>query len=316
MVIRSSSARQVDALIAHLRDGSPVQREAAIARLRVIGPRAVDRLVALAHGEESDVARAAALKALEGIEGPRSRDAILGLLRDRSAPVAAAAVSALRPWLRSDTPVLDAITALALDKTRPAAARLAALDALAELPRATILPVLHQLGAEDAALAARLTGDRRSTALDEPAGARDWIAKRGATAPLSEVHAMITRIRDRERLEPSARRRQEWQVARAAAHVALAERNSRVALYDLRETFDTATSTLPLDVLNAAGMIGDASCLEPMARAWAGAGRELWWRDRLAETARAIVARENLTARSAVVKRIRERHPGFLGGRA
>ncbi len=303
----------MDALIEHLRDGSPVQREAAIARLRVIGPRAVDRLVALARSRGPDLARAAALKALEGIDEPRSREAALALMGDASAAVAAAAVNAMRPWITSDAGVLDAITALALDKTRPAPARLAALDALAELPRPTIQPVLHHVRAEDAALADRVSGERRASAVDQPLGARDWIAKRGATAPLSEIHAMIARIRDREREESSARRRAEWQVARAAAHVALAERDSRVALYDLRETFDTATSALPLDLLNAAASIGDASCLEPMARAWARAGRELWWRDRLAHTARAIVAREKMTARSAVIKRIRARHPGFLG---
>ena len=313
MVIRSSSARQVDTLIEHLREGSPVQREAAIARLRVIGARAVDRLVAVARSRGPDVARTAALKALEGIEESRSRDAALELLGDSSAAVVAAAVNAMRRWIATDTTVLDAITALALDKTRPAAARLAALDALAELPRPTIQPVLHQVGTEDAAFADRVSGDRQSTALEHPSGAREWIAKRGATAPLSEVHAMIARIREHEREEPSARRRDEWQVVRAAAHLALAERDSRVALYDLRETFETAKSALPLDLLNAAASIGDASCLEPMARAWTRAGRELWWKDRLAHTARAIVAREKLSARSAVIKRIRERHPGFLG---
>jgi hypothetical protein len=312
MVIRSSSARQVDALIEHLRDGSPVQREAAIARLRVIGARAVDRLVTVAQSAAPEVARAAALKALEGVEEPRSRDAALALVADASVAVSAAAVGVLRLWLASDTRVLDAIAALALDKSRPSSARLAALDALAELPRPMIQPVLHQVRSEDAALAARVTGERRSTALDQPSGAREWIARRGATAPLSEIHAMIARIRERDRDEPSARRRQEWQVVRAAAHLALAERDSRVALYDLREAFDAATSALPLDVLNAAALIGDGSCLEPMARAWAGAGQDLWWRDRLAETARAIVAREKLTARRAVIKRIRERHPGFL----
>lgn len=290
-----------------------MQREAAIARLRVIGARAVDRLVAVARSRGPDVARTAALKALEGIEESRSRDAALELLGDSSAAVVAAAVNAMRRWIATDTTVLDAITALALDKTRPAAARLAALDALAELPRPTIQPVLHQVGTEDAAFADRVSGDRQSTALEHPSGAREWIAKRGATAPLSEVHAMIARIREHEREEPSARRRDEWQVVRAAAHLALAERDSRVALYDLRETFETAKSALPLDLLNAAASIGDASCLEPMARAWTRAGRELWWKDRLAHTARAIVAREKLSARSAVIKRIRERHPGFLG---
>jgi hypothetical protein len=313
MVIRSSSAKEVNVLIAQLRDGSPLQRDAAIARLRVIGARAVDRLVALARSAGPDAARVAALKALDGIEEPRARDAALSLLGDESSAVAAAAAGTVRPWLASDTHVLDAITALALDKTRPAAVRLAALDALADLPRPIILPVLQQLGTEDAAFAARATGERRSATVDQPAGAREWIAKRGATAPLSEIHAMIARIRDRERDEPSARRRQEWQVARAAAHLALARRDSRVALYDLRETFASATTALSLDFLNAASIIGDASCLESMARAWTGAGRELWWKDRLAETGRAIVVRERLTSRSVVIKRIRERHPGFLG---
>jgi hypothetical protein len=313
MVIRSSSSREVDTLVAHLRDGAPLQREAAIARLRVIGPRAVERLAALTAGDAPDVARAAALKALEAIDEPRSREAILARLDDPAIAVAAAAVHALRPWLPSDTGVLDAITALALDKTRPSAVRLAALDALADLPRPMIEPVLHQVGAEDAALAERAAGGAGSVSLDQPAGVKDWIAKRGTTAPLSELHAMIARIREHERDEPSARRRQEWQVARAAAHLALAARDSRVALYDLRETFDAANSALPLDALNAAALIGDASCLEPMARAWQAAGKELWWKDRLAETARAIVSREKLTARSAVVRRLRERHPGFLG---
>src|SRR3712207_4603587 len=112
MVIRSSSAKQVDALIAQLREGSPVQRETAIARLRVIGARAVERLVALARSDAPDAARAAAVKALEGIEEPRSRDAILALLTQKSPLVAAAAAAALRPWLAADAAVLDAVTAL------------------------------------------------------------------------------------------------------------------------------------------------------------------------------------------------------------
>lgn len=299
-------------LIDQLRDGSPVERAAAIARLRVIGARALDRLVALARSDAPEVARAAALKAIEGIDDPRSREAALALITDDYPAVAAAAVTATRPWLATDTSVLDAITALALDKARHAAVRLAALDALAELPRPVIQPVLQQVGNEDATLASRVKGDRRASPLDHPAGVRDWVAKRGLTAPLSEIHDMIARIRERERDELSGRRRQEWQVARAAAHLALAKRNSRVALYDMRETFDAATTPLPLDLLHAVALIGDASCLEPMARAWEAAGEELWWRDRVAEAARAVVAREKLTSRNAVVKRIRARHPDFL----
>jgi hypothetical protein len=312
MVIRTSSARQVGTLLAQLRDGSPTERDAAIARLRVIGPRAVGQLVALAGSTAPDGARVAALKALEGIDDPHARDTALGLMADPSAAVASAAVAAARPHLASDASVLDAVTALALDRSRPAPVRLAALDALAELPRAVIQPVLQQVGVEDAALAERADGGGPPDTLDQPEGIREWVAKRGATAPLSELHDAIARARERERDEPSARRRREWQAARAAAHVALAQRDSRVALYDLRETFDAATTPLPLDLLRAAALIGDASVLEPMARAWEASGRELWWRDRLAETARAVVARERLTGRHAVIRRLRARHPGLL----
>lgn len=283
-----------------------------MARLRVIGARAVDRLLVLLRSNAPDVARAAALKALEGIDDPRARDAALAATGDNSPAVASAAVTSLRPWLASETEVLDAVTAIALDKSRPPAQRLAALDLLAELPGGVIQPVLQQIGSEEAALVARAEGKQPPSTLDQPAGIREWIAKRGASAPLSELHDLIVRVRDREREEPSGRRRQEWQAARAAAHHALARRESRVALYDLRETFDGASAPLPLDFLNAAMLVGDASCLEPMARAWQAGGTELWWRDRLAEAARAIVAREKLTSRHAVVKRIRAKHPGFL----
>src|SRR5688500_15938531 len=114
MVIRTSSAKEVDGLIVQLRDGSPRQREAAIARLRVIGPRALDRLVALARSDAPDVARTAALRALEGIDDPRAREAALTLIADAAPGIAAAAVTATRPWLAVDTSVLDAIIALAL----------------------------------------------------------------------------------------------------------------------------------------------------------------------------------------------------------
>jgi hypothetical protein len=86
-----------------------------------------------------------------------------------------------------------------------------------------------------------------------------------------------------------------------------------VALYDLRETFDAAAAPLPLDFLVAASAIGDASCLEPLARAWAAAPPgETWWRDRLADVAAEIMHRTRLSGRSNVVKRIRTRWTGFL----
>jgi hypothetical protein len=91
-----------------------------------------------------------------------------------------------------------------------------------------------------------------------------------------------------------------------------------VALYDLREAFDTATGPLAPDFLVAITAIGDESCLEPMARAWAAATGEAWWRDRLADAAADIMRRARLNGRSVVVKRLRTKWPGFIevaGGR-
>jgi hypothetical protein len=315
-MIRSSSAREIDRLVATLTGGSRDEREAAIARLRVIGIRAVDRLVSLATSGAGSDERVAALKALDGIDDPRARDAAIAALDDSDAQVATAAAMLARAWLVSepDAEVLDALTSLALDRTRHASARLAALDALAELPRGIVQPVLLRVAAEDPGIAARMGAGASDDepAFDDPAGVRTWLAERGATAALSDIHHRIAEMRERERREPSARRRQEWRTARGAAHALLARRGSRVALYDLRETFDAAAGTLPLDFLTAAASIGDATCLEPLARAWAAAGGDAWWRNHLARTARGIAARENLTGRHAVMRRVRNKYPEFL----
>lgn len=312
MTIKSSTAREVDRLAAQLRDGSPVEREAAIARLRVIGARAIDRLARLIRSSSPPAAHAAALKALEGVDDPRARDIAIESLSAGTPAVAAAAIGTLRPRLASDAVALDAVTAVALDKSRPATVRLAALDALSDLPRQTIQPVLQQVGGDDPALAARAAGDSLPAPLDHPAGIRDWLTVRGEAAPLSEIHDAIVRIREREREEASARRRQEWQLARGAAHLALAKRESRVALYDLRETFDAAQGALPLDFLAAAQLIGDASCVEPLARAWSAGRQEPWWRDHVAQTVHAIAARAKLTGRHAITRRVRVKYPGLL----
>ena len=315
MVIRSSLAREVDRLVTTLTRGSPVEREAAIARLRVIGARAVDRLVALAGSGADPVARAAALRTLEGIDDPRARGAAIDALSDADVNVATAAAAAARRWVPSepDARALDALTALALDRARPASARLAALDALAELPSGIVQPVLLRVAAEDPGMAARVGTDRAGDgrASGHPADMRTWLADHGISAPLSEIHDCIVEIRERERHEPPGSRQQEWRTARGAAHAVLARRGSRVALYDLRETFDAAKAPLPLDFLKAVAEIGDATCLEPLARAWAATDDDRWWRDHLARAAREIAAHEKLTSRHAVMRRLKNTYPEF-----
>ena len=110
-------------------------------------------------------------------------------------------------------------------------------------------------------------------------------------------------MREREGAEPAAARDQ-WRLARAAAHVALGHRGSRLALYDLRESLEAAKAPLPVEFLAALSLVGDASCLEAIAAAHAqGEGRLV--APHLADAFYAIVAREKLTRRHAAMRRSR-----------
>jgi hypothetical protein len=311
VVIRSSRSGEIERLVADL-GGPATKREAAIARLRIIGPRAVDRVAALAVAPGATaVTRTAALKALEGNDDDRALRAAAAAIGDPDAPVAIAALGVLRGRLtgESGTEILDLISGVALDAERPRDVRLAALDALSELPRHVVQPLLQHAGLHEPSPAGSPV---TPGPFEEPAAATEWLAANPG-APLSVLHDLVLELRERERREPSARGRQRWVLARGAAHAALARRGSRVALYDLRESFDAAQEPLPLDFLAAATILGDTATLEPLARAWAAAAPvEKWWRERLRDAADEIVKREKLTKRSAVVKRIAGRYPGFI----
>ena len=312
MVIRASRAGEVERLVSALLDAGGTTRDAAVARLRVIGSRALARLASFLATDAPPEARVAAFKALEGIDDPRTLDPGLTGLAHPDPDVAVAAIGVLRRWLLRErgTRVLDALSAAALDGSRDARVRVAALDALSELPRNVVQPLLQQVPPSLRDAEARAAG--KTGAIDDPIAAREWLATHH-DAPLSELHQFIVRARDAEKQASSARRRQDWQMTRAGAHAVLAQRGSRVALYDLRETFDAARGPLPVDFLAAATTVGDATCLEPMARAWAASpAGETWWRERLADAAADIMHRTRLSGRSHVVKRIRTKWTGFL----
>jgi hypothetical protein len=244
------------------------------------------------------------------VDDARADGSALAALDDPDADVAAAALAVLRGRLTAGDGVraLDAVTRLALDTARSARIRQAAVDALAELPRDLIGPVLD-------AARATLAGGVPPPEMRDPIELQQWITAHGPAAPLSTLHDLIAGAR--ARAGGDGGQRPHWMAARGAAHAVLARRGSRVALYDLREAFDETNgpadpAPLPLDFLSAAGSIGDASCLEPMARAWAAAPEEAWWRDHLAEAARAIVRRERIGGRSAVLRRLRTSWPEFL----
>jgi hypothetical protein len=300
VVIRASAARDINQLLNDLRSTSALRREAALARLRLLGSRALARLEGLLRDSAED-SRAAALRVMDGMDEPRVIDLALRALDDGSAVVRTHAVLALRPWVTREagTRVMEALVRRALTDDA-ATVREAAREALSLLPEDIVQPILEQ----------------PAPAADEPpadaVGIEAWLATH-PHAPLSALHALITRLREGEVHAGDPLSTLQHVVARGAVHAELARRESAVALYDLRETFDAADAPLPLDYLTAMTAMGDASCIEPLAKAWAAApAGERWWRDRLSDSAGTIAARAKLTKRHAVVKRVETKWPGFL----
>lgn len=341
MVIRRSSAAEIQALLANLDGTGEVRREAAVARLAIIGGRAVPRLVSALQSTLSPRGRVAALQALESIGDFRALEPALKAFDDERPEVAAAAVAVARACLRIDegTVALDRLTAMVTDGSLGDPPRLMALDALAEVPSKVLEPILEKL-AEDpsAAVRARVAGGPPplpvGSALDnaaaelveggaghlpaDPAALRQLVADQGAQAPLPTLHHLVevTRAREEEAASPAAR--QAWAAARASVHQALARRGSNVALYDLRETIERATGPLAVEFLAALALVGDETCLEPVVMVYArSAGsskgaRADWWQAHLLEAFRQIVKRERLTGRHSVMRRIRTRWPGAV----
>jgi HEAT repeat protein len=328
LAIRASSSRQIAALVADLSAADDTTREAAAARLTVMGARAVEPLLTLAMSAAADTTRAIALRTLEGTADPRALTAALQLLeREGEAPaVAAAAARVARVFVRGANGALavDKLTAAALDPRRPSVVRVAALSALGALDPATLSPLLASLASDpdmrvraEASSAsegrrpagrpidlAALSGDGELPS--DPDALRRAFAHAKADLPLPALLRVLERVREREASEPAARR-QGWTAARAAAHLALANRGSRLAVYDLRESLEAARAPLPVEMLAALSIIGDASCVEAIAGAHARA-KDAWWRDHLADAFRTIVAREKLTRRHAAVKKAEKKY--------
>jgi hypothetical protein len=95
---------------------------------------------------------------------------------------------------------------------------------------------------------------------------------------------------------------------RGSLHQALALRGSRVALYDLRESIATSGEAMPPSFLAALHVVGDDSCLEPLAAAWSAA-TDPHWQYQLAAAFQAIAKRERVSRRHAIAKRIAGRFP-------
>ena len=335
MAIRRSAAVQIEPLIDDLCGSDAVARETAGARLSVIGKRAVPHLVKAFEHTGSAVARAAILKVFEACRDSRGLDLALDIVDEAAADpkVLHAAVALLAAHLDGDdgARALDGLSALALDREHDEVTRLQAAELIARALPAVVALLRKQL-ARDGSAAVRqwaAAGAARTVPAAEPRAALEevaagaafdpallkaLVADGAATMPLPTLHRVIEQVRLREARLPAEADRMEWLRVRGAVHVALAIRGSRVAAYDLRETLSGHTPALPADFYAAAGLVGDASCLEAIAGALAAPpsavdDRDQRWRDDLIRAGRAIVQRERLTRRHAAVRKIAKAWP-------
>lgn len=329
MVIRTSASQEVRRLVAELieTEATPeVRREAAIARLSVIGTRAVRQLVDAFETTPDPLARSLLLRAMEGIPDPRLVGVVGQGLQSADPDVQVAAARAARGLLAhpQGTPLLDGLTALALETRQRETVRLAALEALLTLSPRTIRPLLERLHADpspavrDAVQRDRLPVEDPVAELEDasdgwlprdPHAVAQLVARAAPQAPLSTLHRLIEKVRNREE-EGRRSRRREWQAVRGTLHLALARRGSRVALYDVREALERAEEPLPPEFLEALALAGDAACLEAVAAAFVHAEMipdAEQWRRLLAHTFQAIMSRERITRRHGIMRRLQSR---------
>ena len=327
MVIKASSSAEIRALVAALGGADDVHREAAIARLAVIGSRSVDRLIE-AYGATPDRrTRLAILRALEAIADRRAAP-LARLAVQEGGDLGVAALGVLRALLTSRqgstaSESLDTLVAVALDARHERRVRLAALEALQDVPddvrtrvaqamEATsdrTLDRIARMADRDAARIEAMWTDAVEGRLpDNPAVLRDALSGRGANAPLNTLRKLVDVVGERETLAPAAER-DAWTALRGSIHQALALRGSRVALYHLRESMERARAPLPVSFLAALHVLGDASCLEPIAAAWRTAPGDERWRHQLGAAFLAIARREKITRRHAAAKRLLAKWP-------
>jgi hypothetical protein len=316
----------------------PVAVEAAIARLAIIGRPALRQVLQrLAEGDPTHLP--CLLRVLERMGDPSSLGAIRPLLSAAAPDVAVAAVDAMGALLDAhDTSVaaaaLDALTGTLLDGTRDDVVRLRAYEAIASATDRShtydedvVEPLRAQLRRDaSAAVRASVTSAEGTAAVPEhdagvrrleaaaqgelpgdPDVLRETIATHGAAAPLALLHRVIERVRAHE-ATVAAEDVDAWRVVRAATHLSLASRGSRLAVYDLRESVEALGAQTPVGMLSALQQVGDASVLDAVADAWV-ASTDAWFRSQLVTVFRAVVAREKMTRRHAAARKLAARLP-------
>lgn len=314
MVIKASAASEIRSLVEALAGVDEVRREAAAARLAVIGSRAVPHIMAAYRGATDRAARVALMRALERSTDPRAGGVARAAITE-GGDLAVAAIGVLRGLLdaregQTGSQALDALMAAALEAGGERRVRRAALDALTTIPgvRQKLAAVIGDAVEGPLDLDSVWKDALDGHLPDEPRLLREALDARGGSTALSALQKLVDGVRAREAQGGQAQAG--WRALRGAIHQALALRGSRVALYDLRETLEGAEAGLPASFLGAVQLVGDGTCLEALATAYARAhGSDERWRAQLATAFRAVAARERVTRRHAVIKRILHRWP-------
>ncbi len=305
----------VPLLIEALR-GDATQREAAIARLIIVGTRAVGRLVETYQAASDRALQIAILRVLEASGDQR----VLGVIQHAVAArgdLAIAGIAVLRELLgrpqgSTDVTALDLLLAIARDSSCERRVRAAAVQALDDAPedvRKAVTALTSDQSPDDALWEDAIAGQLP----DAPGGLRDAIPAHASTAHLADLRRLIEAVGARELGEAQPAAAREWLALRGAIHQALALRGSRIALYDLRETFERSTGSLPSAFLGAVQTVGDGSCLEPLATAFSRTS-DARWQHQLAQAFHEIVRRERITKRHSAFRRALARAPEIGGG--
>jgi hypothetical protein len=318
MPIVPSRAGEIKELIVALGDGRAARRDAALAKLTLIGARCVPQAIAALKSRTAAV-RVGALATLERVASPRVVPEIAPVLADADDSVAARAAQALavlggapaakalRRVLRSPRlavalaaaeglirlqdhgvgEALEPLLGILFDEDAQDDVRLVAFASLARLPRSERAPLLKRLSGTRSIRLARAAGGQPL-----PKG----------VAAIPNLHHEIERLREASdhSMTPSAR-----DESRAHLHLALARLDSRIALYDLREMLEARPLRSAGELLEAAQLIGDKSLVPPLARL---ASEEPGLVDLCIAAFGAIVRRESLGRKSAVTRGVRPEH--------
>jgi hypothetical protein len=308
--------RVVEPLRAVLPGLARAARLAAVEVLdRIDAPSALVPLLDLLADEDETVA-GRAMEALGGRSDPRAAKALAAVLAG-PAPAArrrGAAQALVRLQAAGLVEALDPLAARLLDEREDAALRLAILDALRAqdppLAPSTLRPLLRRLAASaDLQLAAHARSsasapvslERLVDELVAPGRSAEAVARATADLAVRGAPAIPVLRQALERLGSPGRADAPSLRARAAIHGALAALDSRVALYDLRETLATRPLAVMPALLRSAGRIGDGSLVPLLARAVAEKAAPL---EACAEALAAIVAREKLRRTSAACRSV------------